>query len=419
MNFSGRVDLTLPSKFITTREPPPRNPAIKKCTKPTFRICYSKRGKVEIIERMRILHTESSSGWGGQEIRILTEAEGMRMRGHEIVFAVSQGGGLALQARKKGFIVYEVSFKKRALFKTLLLLLQLMRRHEIQLVNTHSSCDAWMGGCAALLMRKKIIRTRHLSTSIRKGLNSLLLYRLLADYVVTTSSCVIPLICKQAKRKPEHCVCIPTGIDPLLVKANEEEVLRFRASLGVMDEDFLVGTACFVRSWKGIFDFLKAAHSLREEKHLKWIIVGGGYLREYQRVAEEMGLGSAVIFTGHLDAPYAALAAMDLFALLSTANEGISQAALQAAYLKRPLITTPIGGLPEVCKDQQTGMIIPPRAPKEFAKAVLLLKNNSLLREEMGRKGRKLVEERFMRKQMLDNLEEVYAKLYHVELKGK
>src|SRR3989338_3572964 len=113
-----------------------------------------------------------------------------------------------------------------------------------------------------------------------------------------------------------------------------------------MDEDFLVGTACFVRSWKGIFDFLKAAHSLREEKHLKWIIVGGGYLREYKRVAEEMGLSSAVIFTGHLDAPYAALAAMDLFALLSTANEGISQAALQAAYLKRPLITTPIGGLP-------------------------------------------------------------------------
>ena len=38
---------------------------------------------------MPILHTESSNGWGGQEIRILKEAIGLRSRGHEIVFAVT------------------------------------------------------------------------------------------------------------------------------------------------------------------------------------------------------------------------------------------------------------------------------------------------------------------------------------------
>ena len=51
---------------------------------------------------MRILHTESSNGWGGQEIRILREAIGMRERGHEIYFAVVKGGKLAIKARRRG-----------------------------------------------------------------------------------------------------------------------------------------------------------------------------------------------------------------------------------------------------------------------------------------------------------------------------
>src|SRR5580704_12337319 len=112
---------------------------------------------------MKILHTESSRGWGGQEIRILREAEGMRMRGHEIILAVQTGGGLIAKARDAGFCVYELPFTKSSSLKTIFALVQLCRTHQIDLVNTHSSLDAWLGGIAARIAGRKVIRTRHLS----------------------------------------------------------------------------------------------------------------------------------------------------------------------------------------------------------------------------------------------------------------
>lgn len=360
---------------------------------------------------MYILHTEGSSGWGGQEIRILREALGMRRRGHRVALAVESGGGLVAKARSEGFQVYEVSFRKKDGMKTLFTLMRILRQERIDIVNTHSSSDAWIGGIAARLCGKKLIRTRHLSAAIRKGLNSRLLYKTLADYVVTTSSAIIPMICEQSKRSVETCRCIPTGIDPDALAVDPKEVLRFRECLGVASDDILVGTACFVRSWKGILDFLKAADRLRGEKGLKWVVIGGGYVRDYQETAKQMHLEGAVTFTGHLDKPFPAIAALDIFALLSTANEGISQSSLQAAYLQRPLITTPIGGLPEVCLHQKTGLIVPPHAFEKFADAVLVLKQDRKLREEMGRAGRTLVEEKFTQEHMLTQMESIYAQL--------
>src|ERR1700733_8442991 len=147
---------------------------------------------------MRLLHTESSRGWGGQEIRILREAEGMRARGHEVILAVNSGGGLIPRAREAGFIVYELPFKRFSALKTIYALVRICKAHNIDLINTHSSLDAWLGGIAARIANKKIIRTRHLSTAIRKGLNSRLLYKSLADFVVTTSSPILQTIGKQA-----------------------------------------------------------------------------------------------------------------------------------------------------------------------------------------------------------------------------
>src|SRR5689334_17265883 len=101
---------------------------------------------------------------------------GLREKGHEIFLAVEIDAQLGKRAKNSGFSVLEVSFKKKAILKTLPLLIHFIRKNKVDVVNTHSSSDAWVGGVAARLSGVKIIRTRHLSTPIRKGLNSWLLY---------------------------------------------------------------------------------------------------------------------------------------------------------------------------------------------------------------------------------------------------
>lgn len=362
-------------------------------------------------KRRHILHTESSRGWGGQEIRILREAEGMRKRGHVVIFAVNCGGGLIPRARDAGFLVYELPFKKIFALKTIFSLVQICRAHHIDLINTHSSLDAWLGGIAARIAKKKVIRTRHLSTPIRKGVNSHLLYRGLADFVVTTSSPIMVSIGKQAGLPPYRLQCIPTGIDPLILKADPLKAAEFRASIGVGPSDILIGTVCFVRSWKGINDLLQAALLLKERKEIKWVIVGGGHVDDYRSKISELGLEGIVTFTGHLEVPYSAIRAMDIFTLLSTAHEGVSQSSLQAAYLERPLITTTIGGLPEVCIDGKTGLTVPPFSPDAVAKAVSRLVDNPLLRTQFGSQAKQLVENKFTLQHTLDEMEKVYASI--------
>ncbi|MDE3045049.1 MAG: glycosyltransferase family 4 protein [Verrucomicrobiota bacterium] len=360
---------------------------------------------------MRILHLEASPGWGGQEIRILREAEGMRARGHEVFFAVTSNGALGLHAKSAGFTSYLLLFKKLAWPFTLFRLLWILWKHQIDLVNTHSSLDAWIGGIAARLAGKKILRTRHLSTPVKNGWNSRVVYGTLADFVVTTCSGVIPSLSQQSE-KPISLFCsVATGVDPTKIQVNREEVREFRKKWGIESTDFLVGTVCFMRSWKGIEDFLKAANALREEKGLKWVIVGGGHAEKYRALAKEMNLNSIVYFTGHLEQPFPAIASLDAFALLSTAHEGVSQAILQAAYFKKPLIATATGGLCEVCLDGKTGIQVPSFSPTEVVAAVRKLKEDRSLCHRLGAQAHQLVLEQFTFQRTLDEMETIYRRM--------
>ncbi|MCI0382321.1 MAG: glycosyltransferase family 4 protein [Chlamydiae bacterium] len=360
---------------------------------------------------MKILHTESSNGWGGQEIRILKEAEGMRKRGHSPFFAVTKGGGLVSQARKRDFLVYELNFGKKSILRAIIELIRIIRIHQIDLINTHSSLDSWIGGIVGKMTHTKILRTRHLSTEIKGGLNSFLLYGYLADSIVTTSSCAMDQVLKKAKISKDKICSIATGVDVEEMTVELDQVNRFRECLGIKKTDFLVGTACFVRSWKGVEDMMRAAQILKGVEDLKWVVIGGGYVDRYKGLVDQFGIKDRFFFTGHLEIPYPAIASLDIFLLLSTAHEGISQSSLQAAYLERPLITTNIGGLPEVCLENNTGILVDPHSPEQVANAIIKLKGNSKLRLQMGMMARQLVEERFTLAHTLDQMEMVYKNL--------
>ncbi len=361
---------------------------------------------------MRVLHTEASNGFGGQEIRILREAIGMRERGHEVVIAVQKGGKLVDAARSEGFEVYELHFRQKHALKDLCDLKKIIRQHDIELINTHSSWDAWIGGMAARLFGVKVLRTRHLSTAIRPGLNSRALYGWLADRVVTTCEETAQVIRRQAKRSESDCYSVATGIDLEQMDRYSNATGDFRAQHGLDDTHIVVGTACVFRSWKGVETLIRAAKLLEHHQHLRLLLVGDGpAMQWYQDICEELHIQDRVVFTGYLKDPLPAIAAMDVFALLSTANEGVSQAVLQAAALSKPLVTTRTGGLDEVCLEAQTGFLCPVGDQRKVAECLEKLVEDPILRLSMGQAARILVEKRFTMKATLDRMEQTYQAL--------
>ena len=89
---------------------------------------------------MRSLHTEASCGWGGQEIRILSEAQGLIERGHDVRLVCPSEARIFEEASRFAVPVEALAIGRKRL-PGVLALRAYLKRHEFDVINTHSSTD--------------------------------------------------------------------------------------------------------------------------------------------------------------------------------------------------------------------------------------------------------------------------------------
>jgi glycosyltransferase involved in cell wall biosynthesis len=355
---------------------------------------------------MNILHLEASKGYGGQERRTILEAIGMISRNHKVLIASFKNAKILQHAKNHKIPTFKINFNKKFWFISFFKLLALLKFEKINLIVTHSSLDSWLGGIVGKLLRIKVIRTRHVTIPINKNLNTKIIYNYLTDYVITTSNEIVTAISKNSNKNIKLIKSIPTGLDIEKINATDEEVNLFKKKYDLKKEDFLIGTLCIIRNWKGIDDLLDAAKLFKNHKNIKFLIIGDGYIDRYIQRKENEQIHN-LIFIGHMDNPYPALKALNIFTLLSTKNEGVSQAALQAAFFKKPLITTPTGGLKEICINNKTGLLVPISSKEKIKEAILKLYNDNALLKSLSENAYNH-SLKFTKDNMLDQIEEIY-----------
>jgi glycosyltransferase involved in cell wall biosynthesis len=107
-----------------------------------------------------------------------------------------------------------------------------------------------------------------------------------------------------------------------------------------------------------------------------------------------LGLEGAVRFLGYQAEVAPILAASDLLVLPSRA-EGLPVVLLEAMALARPVIAARVGGVPEVIRDGENGLLVAPGAPNELADRVLGLLADPAAAERLGNAGRRQVVQRY------------------------
>lgn len=361
-----------------------------------------------------ILHTESSLGWGGQEIRILEEAKGLRGRGHRIIILCQPESKLSAKAKEVGLEVIAFSMRKISYPVALLRLLRVIEDYNVDILNTHSSRDSWLASIAGRLSKRKpvILRTRHLSTPISKSPLSRFLYERLPHRVITTGEAIRKQIITDTGLNGNRIISIPTGVDLDLFDSKKVNG-TLRKELKIPEEVPVIGMVAVIRSWKGHEDFVDAAERiLKLFPEARFLIVGDGprkgIVRKY---IEGKGLEDFIIMTGHREDIPQVMASLDIFVLSSYANEGLPQAVAQAMAMEKAVVASNIGSIPEIVIDGETGYLIPPRDPSLFAERIISLLKDNRLREEMGKAGRRLVASRFSLETMLDRIEELYEEV--------
>jgi glycosyltransferase involved in cell wall biosynthesis len=354
--------------------------------------------------KLRILHTEASTGWGGQEIRILDEAAGMRARGHDVCIAAPAEAPIFAEAQQRKIPIHGVALDRRSL-SSLRALSRVVKTFDPHVVVTHSSSDSWLAALATQLpgSRAAIVRTRHLSTPVADGLLNRWLYGHAPARVVTTGEAIRDQLIKTLDLDPTAVVSIPTGADMSRFRRGDRAAARAR--IGIAGPAPLVGIVATLRSWKG-HRFLISAMEDPRLAHARLVIVGAGPQEPVLR-EQAVPFGSRVLFAGQKDDVAPWLNALDVFALPSTGNEGVPQALVQAMACELPVVTTPVGAIPELVRADETGLLVPAANPQALADAIATLLTDERLAARLGSAGRAFVSERFTMTAMLDKMEEV------------
>lgn len=357
---------------------------------------------------MKIVHTEASCGWGGQEIRILTEAAGLKARGHEVTLLCPPEARIFSEAPRYGISAHAIPIGRKSL-SGIRAMREWLARNIPDVINTHSSTDAWLAALACKTLASPIatVRTRHISAAVPDNLATRWLYCSATDHIVSTGELLRQQLIRDNGFPADRITSVPTGIDtdryrPVLDKA------AIRYQLGLPEAALLVGIVATLRSWKG-HDFLLDAFARLPAGTATLVIVGDGPRRSAieQRIAE-LGIASSVVLAGNQKDVSPWLQALDMFVLPSYANEGVPQALLQAMMTGLPCITTHVGSIGEAAISDRTALVVPARNAQAIADALGTLIAQPALQRNLGAAAREHCLTRFALNGMLDAMEQVF-----------
>jgi len=369
--------------------------------------------------QIHLLHTEWSSGWGGQEIRILAESCAFEERGYQVTIAAQPDGKLYEQAQREGIKTLPLVTDKRFNVKATLKLKRYIQSGHVDIVHTHSSVDARVGGIAARFAGCAVVRSRHLSNPIKRSPLTWLLYMKLADCVITSGERIRERMIRVNRMLQDKIVSIPAGIDEKQFSL-ERNLPDVRVENGIGDSDFVVGIVSVLRSWKGHRYLIESINILKDEfRGLKLLIVGEGpYRRIITDQIKSLGLEDRIIMTGHQVDPAPYFLAMDLVVLPSYENEATSQALPQAMSMGKPVIAADAGGLSEVVINGKTGLLVPPKDAASLANAIRILINSPEYSGQLSKAGQEYAHERFTFDQMIAKTESVYNRVLNKHKKS-
>ena len=365
---------------------------------------------VGVHRPLSIVHTENSCGWGGQEIRILTEARGFLDRGHRVTLVAPGEAPIADAGERQGVPVFRLDIRRKRPANLVALRRWLAeRRAQIDVLNTHSSTDSWLGAIACATMRgaPPIVRTRHVSTTIRNRPTTRWLYTRATAHIVTTGEALRIQLARDNGVPLERMTSIPTGID--LARFVPGDAAAARARLGLPPRP-TIGIVATLRDWKG-HDVLFEVLARERAAWSAWnvVVVGDGPYRDrLEAQLAALDLADSVRFAGQQEDVVSWLQALDLFALPSWGEEGVPQAIMQAMACGIPVVSTTVGAIREAVLDGVTGIIVPPRDATALGAALARLRDDASMRERFASAGRERATRDFGLDRMLDRMEAVF-----------
>jgi glycosyltransferase involved in cell wall biosynthesis len=367
------------------------------------------------MARKKVVHVVEDLGIGGLERVIASIVLGLDTTRYDLeVWCLVRGGEIAEELADKGIRVTILGMKSYHRPFQIVALARLLRKSRADIIHAHGYFGSTFGRLAAIAARTPLIIAHVHTTYYGFKVRHLLIERslsLFTDKIVCVSRAVRRFVVEVEGISEKKASLIYNGVGEAdLFEADQDRSIT-RESLGIGDEDMVVITVASLAPHKGHTVLLHAARVVLERHgNLRFVIVGDGPLRqELESHVQEMRLSLKVAFTGQRKDVAPLLRLADLFVLPSTEREGLGIALIEAMAEGLPVVGTRLGGIPEVIDEGVNGLLVAPGNSHELAAALEGLIMDRARRQEMGRAGRRIYEQRFTAADMVQSIEALYG----------
>ncbi len=293
-------------------------------------------------------------------------------------------------------------------------LLRVIRREKIDLVHANLFAGETWGRIVAVIARKPIVtHKRGMPFKSRRPQNVVVdwLLNLLSSRIIVVTRAIQRDLQRLQRLPDEKFTVVYPGIEPALwARESELEILRLKRELGL--EGVKVVTAVGrIRALKGQRYLIDAVpYVLQSCPDTHFLLVGhGAEEAELRSRVREEGLERHVTFLGGRSDVRSILSLTDVFVLPSL-SEASPVALMEAAFIGVPSVATRVGGVPEIVKDGETGLLVAPADANGLASAVVDLLGNPDLRMRMGAAAKEWAHEAFDIERTVRQIETEYAR---------
>jgi len=219
-------------------------------------------------------------------------------------------------------------------------------------------------------------------------------------------------------RRGQQLRVVYNGVDTERFRFDETRREAQRGRLGVGSQDLVFAQVAWIGPLKRQDLFIRALRrACREAENCVGLVVGDvlsaadvRYRERLQAMTRQFGLQGRLRFTGFVQDMPTLYPAIDVLVMPSQ-TEGCPRAVLEAMAAERPVIATDVGGLRDIVRHGQTGLLVPSGDESALADAIVTLARNPDMRREMGKAARRQVGERFSVGTYVHAIQAIYEEL--------
>ncbi len=336
---------------------------------------------------LSVLMVDSETTWRGGENQAWLLARGLRRRGHRVGFVAPPGS--AILARLAGVDVERVAIALRGAVDPLAAwrLRRAIRAGGWDVVHAHAShAHTWMAlACAGMRRPPLRVVSRRVDFPVSTRGGGAWKYRRGADLFLAISSAVERELLAGGV-DGGRIRRVPSGVDAQRA-ARRRDRASVRRELGLDPAEAVVGTVAALAPHKALHHLVDAAAVLAGSRRVRVLIVGEGTCRpELERRIARSGLGDVVTLLGHRDDAVDVLGAFDVFAMPSEL-EGLCTSILDAQLCGVPVVASAAGGIVDIVRDGETGLLVPPGDAAALAAAITRVLDDRALARRLAERA--------------------------------